>query len=247
MGRLHELLAVEGDLEGSYKKVLDDTAMKFTSDASLFFGSVRTMEWIEEGHPPQPPDYQELTTTVDKELTLQEEEIIRYFDAILQKECTNQGANADLIVDGVTIAETIPATFLLGMETRLKRVRAVYAKIPVLPSSIKWEKDSTKGNNIYSRTHPEEVMKTEKVFKVQVLYPATKEHPAQVDKISETRNVAVKKKEVWTGVLSPARKAHLLGKIDKLIQAVKKARQRANTTEALDITIGKKLFDYINS
>ena len=247
MAKLHELLAVEGDLEGIYKKILDETARTFTKKVDRFFGAVRTMEWFEEGNPPVPAEHQALTTTVKDKLDYQKNAVIRYFDALLQKERTNQDAKADIIIDGVTIASGLPATFLLGLESRLKRVREVYDKIPTLPPNIKWEKDTTKGDDIYSRIHPEEQLKTEKIFKVQVLYDATKEHPAQVEKIPETKNVGVYKKEVWAGLLSPADKSALLGKIDKLIQAVKKARQRANTTEVVKTTIGKELFTYINS
>lgn len=247
MSKLHELLAVEGDLEGIYKKILDETAQTFTKKVDRFFGTVRTMEWFEEGNPPVPSEHQALTTTVKDKLGYQKNAVIRYFDALLQKERTNQDAKADIVIDGAVIASGLPATFLLGLESRLKRVREVYDKIPTLPPNIKWEKDITKGDDIYSRAHPEEQLKTEKIFKVQVLYDATKEHPAQVEKIPETKNVGVYKKEIWTGLLSPADKSVLLGKIDKLIQAVKKARQRANTTEVVKTTIGKELFTYINS
>lgn len=247
MAKLHELLAVEGDLEGIYKKILDETAATFTKKGDRFFGAVRTMEWFEEGNPPIPAEHQALTTTVKAKLDYQKNAVIRYFDALLQKERTNQDARADIIVDGAIIATNLPATFLLGLESRLKRVREVYDKIPTLPPNIKWEKDATKGDDIYSRIHPEEQLKTEKIFKVQVLYDATKEHPAQVEKIPETKNVGVYKREVWTGLLSPADKSVLLGKIDKLIQSVKKARQRANTTKVVGKTIGKELFAYINS
>jgi len=247
MSKLHELLAVEGDLEGIYKKILDETTQTFTKKADRFFGAVRTMEWFEEGNPSVPAEHQSLTTTVKAKLAYQQDAIVRYLDALLQKERTNQDATADIVIDGVKIADSLPATFLLGLESRLKRVRAVYESIPTLPPNIKWEKDETKGDDIYSRAHPEEQLKTEKIFKVQVLYDATKEHPAQVEKIPETKNVGVYKKEVWTGLLSPADKSVLLGKIDKLLQAVKKARQRANTTKVVKTTIGKELFAYINS
>lgn len=247
MSKLHELLAVEGDLEGVYKKILEETTHTFTKKVDRFFGTVRTLEWFEEGNPPQPSEYQDLTTTVKEKLDYQEEAIVRYFDALLQKERTNQDARADIIIDGVTIASDIPATFLLGLESRLKKVRDTYNNIPTLPPNIKWEKDANKGDDIYSRVHPEEQLKTEKIFKVQVLYNATKEHPAQVEKIPETKNVGVYKKEVWTGLLSSADKSNKLDKLDKLIRAVKKARQRANMTEVVKTTIGKELFAYLIS
>lgn len=247
MPKLHELLAVEGDLEGIYKKIIDETINTFQKKVDRFFGAVRTLEWFEEGNPPQPAEYQELTTTVKKKLDYQEEAIVRYIDALLQKERTNQNARADLVVNGITIAADVPATFLLGMESRLKKIRETYNAIPTLPPNIKWEKDATKGDDIYSRGHPEQQLKTEKIFKVQVLYEATKEHPAQVEKIPETKNVGVYKKEMWTGLYSPAEKSRLLGRLDELIRAVKKARQRANMTEVVNVKIGKEIFAYLNS
>lgn len=247
MAKLHELLSVESDLEGIWRKILEETTATFNKKVERFFGAVRTLEWFEEGQPEVPAEHKELTTTVDEKLAYQEKAVVRYFDALLQKERTNQEAKADIVIDGKTIASGLPATFLLGLESRLKRVREVYDSIPTLPPNVKWEQDETKGDGIYSRTHPEEQLKTEKIFKVQVLYKHTKEHPAQVEKISETKNVGVYKKEVWTGVLSPAEKSVLLGKLDKLIQAVKKARQRANTTTVVKATVGKELFNYINS
>uniref|UniRef100_A0A6M3JIC5 Uncharacterized protein n=1 Tax=viral metagenome TaxID=1070528 RepID=A0A6M3JIC5_9ZZZZ len=247
MSKLHELLSVEGDLEGTFKKILEETVTTFTKKADRFFGSIRTLEWFEDGQPPVPAEHQELTTTVKEKLDYQQDIIVQYFDAVLQKERTNQNAVGDIVIDGVTIASDIPATFLLGLESRLKKVRDVYSAIPTLPPNIKWEHDETKGENIYTRTHPEEQLRTEKIFKVQVLYEATKEHPAQVEKIPETKNVGVYKREVWTGLLSPAEKSMLLGRIDKLIRAVKKARQRANSTEVVKTTIAKEIFNYINA
>ncbi len=247
MSKLHELLAVEGDLDGEYKAIVDETISTFKKKPNLFFGAVRTLEWFEEGMPEIPEEHQELTTTVKDKLDYQQGPIVRYLDALLQKERTNQDARADIIVDGVKVASDLPATFLLGLETRLKKIREAYREIPTLPPNIKWERDETKGDNIYLRSNPEEQLKTEKIFKVQVLYEATKEHPAQVEKIAETKNVGVYKKEVWTGLVSPAKKSALLGKIDKLLRAVKKARQRANTTEVVKQTIGKEIFEYINS
>lgn len=255
MSKLHELLAVEGDLEGTFKKILEETTTTFTKRADHFIGSIRHLEWFESDQPDHPKDHVKMETTVNDKLSYQEGHVVKYFDALLQKEATNQEAVADLVVNGVTVAKDLPATFLLGLESRLKKVREVYASIPTLAPHIKWEKDESKGKGVWSRVHPEETMKTEKVIKAQILYPHKfpKEGekgeplPAQVDKISETRNVGKYVKNVWAGVLSPAEKSALLGRIDKLIQAVKKARQRANTTEVKKLTIGKELFDFIHA
>jgi len=253
--KLHELLAVEGDLEGEYRAITQETINTFSNKAHHFVGSVRELEWFEEGQPEEPKEYQHMTTTVKDKLDYTSKSIIRYFDALLQKESTNQVAKADLVVDGVTIAKDVPATMLLGLENRLKVVRDIYMAIPTLPPNIEWKLDPQKGPNIYSRVHAEEKMKTEKIFKVQVLYEAKfpkegergESLPAQVEKISETKNVGVYKKNIWTGILSPAEKSVLLGRVDKLIRATKKARQQANSTEVVKSEIGKAIFDFIHA
>jgi hypothetical protein len=172
---------------------------------------------------------------------------VRYLNAVLQKEKTNQAATADIIIDGATIAEGVPATFLLGLETKLKQVREVYAKIPTLAPGIEWIEDTDKGDGVFKMANPEETYRTEKIIVPQIMYDATKEHPAQVDKIEEVKNVGKYTKNVWSGMMTSAQKSAILGKIDKLMRAVKKARQRANNTEIVKAEIGQALFDYIKS
>jgi hypothetical protein len=46
---------------------------------------------------------------------------------------------------------------------------------------------------------------------------------------------------MWT----PARKSEVLARIDKLLNAVKKARQMANTVETQNLQVGKQIMDYI--
>jgi len=70
--------------------------------------------------------------------------------------------------------------------------------------------------------------------------------PAQVDKIPETENIGKYEKTHWSGMVSPARKAELMSRIDKLIRAVKKARQKANATDQVKLKVGSAMFDYIN-
>jgi hypothetical protein len=247
MSKLHELLAVEGDLEGTYKKILQETQITFEKKPGHFFGAHKKLKMFDENAPEMPEEKQELTTTVKDKLTYMAEHIVRYFDAVLQKELTNKEAKADLVVDGIEIAKDLPATFLLGLETKLKNIRAVYEKIPTLPPGVRWEKDETQGKNIYRQTHPEEKFKTAKTFKHKILYQATKEHPAQIEKWEENENVGIYTTERWSGMISPAEKSIVLGKIDKLIRSTKKARQRANAQEIVSADIGNQIFEYINS
>jgi len=256
MAKLHELLAVEGDLEGTYKKVIEETIVTFTKRSDHFFGAEKTLNLFDESRKEETPAPQrkELVDTVPSKLAYTQDHIVRYLDAVLQKEATNQVAVADIIVDGVTIAKDMPATFLLGLENKLKYIRKVYEEAPTLPPAIKWEKDPGLGDNVYRRVYPERTFKTSKTFQHKVLVPAQfpkegeggQSLPAQIEKWEETQNVGEYTTAQWSGMITPTEKSVLLGRVDKLIRAVKKARQRANGVQVTKTTIGKELFDYIN-
>ena len=246
MSKLHELLAVEGDLEGTAKKILEETQVTFEKKAGHFFGSHKRLEMFDSEAVGAPDEYQELTETVHSKLEYTSEHFVRYLDAVLQKEATNQIAVADLVVDGVTIATNLPATFLLGLESKLKQLRKVYEAMPTLAPGKKWELDPSRGEHIYVTAMPDEKLKTAKTFRHKVLYDATEHHPAQIEKWEETENVGKYVTTVWSGMITPAEKSTLLGRLDKLLREVKKARQRANSTKVLKRTIGKELFAFIN-
>ena len=245
MSKLHELLSVEPDLEGKAKKILRETVQVFSKKPALFMGSLRTYKPFVEDGIDYPEERQDLTTTVYEKISYTSKNIAKYFDAFLQKEATNQNACADLVVDGVTIAEKVPATFLLGMESRLRTLREMYNAIPTLAVGTEWKEDESKGKGVWVCAHPEETLKSVRTVKSKVLYEATEHHPAQIDKWEEAENVGKYTKIVWSGMLTPAQKSELLERVDNLIQAVKKARQQANCAEVVNRSIGENIFNYI--
>ena len=247
MSKLHELLAVEGDLAGTYAKIMAETKANFTKHPDRYFGQHSRVEFFDEGAPEEADVHKEMDDTVQAKLDYTAEHIVRYLDVVLQKEKTNQVAVADLVVDGVAIAKDIPATFLLGLESKLKKIRDdVYASIPTLQPGVKWEEDETVGKGVFRRVHPEEKFRGKKIFKNHVKAVATDKHPEQVELYTEEIKVARIITDTWCGMISPAQKSALLGRIDKLIRAVKKNRQKANATEVSKVTIGKEIFNYIN-
>lgn len=248
MAKLHELLAVESDLEGLYNRIVAETKKNFKDHQERYSGQRKVVEFYDEDVKPEADEYKHMDDTVLSKINYTSEHIIRYLDAVLQKERTNMDAKADIVVDGVAIAENVPATFLLGLEKRLKKIRNdVYASIPTLTPGVEWKIDESIGKDVYKMVHPEERFKTKKLRKNHIKYEATKEHPAQVDVYTEDERVARVLTYNWSGKLSSADKSALLEKIDKLIRAVKKARQKANTTEVVKETIGEKLFNYIHN
>lgn len=245
MSKLHELLAVESDLENIYKTMLTETQNAFSKKPHLFFGYEKHLENFNEDQIETPREYQEITTTVNDKLDYTNKHIIKYFDAVLQKELTNQQAFADIIIDGIVIATNMPTTFLLGLESKLKNVRNLYDAIPTLPPGIAWENDNMKGENIFKMTHPEKKYKTAKTFRHKILYEATEHHPAQIEKWEENENIGMYITDKWCGFITPLEKSLLLKRLDKLIRAIKQARQRGNNKEVVKNNIGEIFFNYV--
>lgn len=166
----------------------------------------------------------------------------RLFDVVATKDKTNCYAVADIVVDGRTLATQVPVTNLLFIEKQLTDLRTFISKLPTLDPSDEWTWDD---NSLAYVSAPVQTVRSKKVPRNHVLAPATDRHPAQVQVWHE--DVAV---GTWTTVKRsgalPAREvAEALARVDALRDAVKQARERANTVEVTDLLIGKAITDYV--
>jgi hypothetical protein len=247
--KLHELLAVESDLKGQFEKIFAESKVTFEKKPDHFLGFHKNLKMFDssrEHEEAAAEQHKALVTTVDEKLKHTWKYAVKYFDALLQKEATNQTAMADLVVAGNVIAEKVPATFLLGMEDRLKRMRDLYESIPTLQPGVEWAKDEAERPGVFKAAYAEKANKTEQTIQHKILVPPTDKHPAQIEKWTEQVPVGVYSNDRWSGMVSPARKAELLEKVDMLLNAVKKARQRANQAEVVKNNIAQKFFEFIH-
>lgn len=244
--KLHEILAVENDLEKVATNVVEEAKNTFNKKANLFQGQVKTAEMFDADTAVPAPEVIKLEETVPSKLRYVGKAVARWLDVVLQKEKTNQHAVADLIVDGTVLAANVPATFLLGLENKVKRLRDMYLSVPTLQPGIRWEATPDQGEDVYATADPIERFITSKQIKSTVLYEATKEHPAQIDKWSEDVKIGRYLIQATSGMITPARKSEILDRLDRLGQAAKAARMRANAAEVQKETIGQTLMDYIN-
>jgi hypothetical protein len=246
MAKLHELLAVEGSLDGTAKQILAETITTFSKKPEHFTALHRQYEpYIDGKENELPSEDRTLVTTVPAKLWYTFNTVSNWLDAVLQKERTNQDARADIVIGDMVLATGIPATFLLGLESKLTEIRNVIACIPTLQPGIVWEIDPTIGSDVYRAKNTSERIRTQKITKPVVMYEATDKHPAQVEKVSEDVAIGKYIETHWSSMLSPADKSSMLGRVDTLLRAVKQARQRANNTDVVSIQIGKCLTDYI--
>ncbi len=245
--KLHEVLAVESELANVSKK-LSAESIRSLGKESLFLGSYRIMTMFDgEQQHNNTEDRQELTTTVDENLEYLLPHIAQYWDAVAQKDATNQAAVADVIINGETLLAGISATTLLGLETKLAELRKVFEAIPTLAPAVSWISDAKQRPGVFITEHVEKSFKTEKDLQFKEASPATKEHPAQVAQLQTTTNVGEYVLTKWSGMYSPARKAEVLNRLDVLRNAVKKARMRANNTPVVDVHIGDVMLSFITA
>jgi len=245
MAKLHELLAVMADTTNTAQAVTNETSAVFGKKADHFRGSSKTVAFFDSGREGEnTAESKQMVTTVSDKLDHAFKSIGRHYDALLQLEEANGRARADLVVDGTTILKDVPATFLLGMESRLKSVREMIMVIPTLEMSIKWSEDANLGSGVY-RSEPTVAMKGEKTLKFLTVAEATAQHPAQVEKWNEDVPVARIETVHTSSMITPHEKSAMLRRCDKMISAVKKARQRANTVDVKDLSIAKEIFGYI--
>jgi len=243
MGKLHELLAVEADLKGEAQRVTSQVKNVLSAGANKLTGMIRTYEPLEEGGEEMPPEIQLLATTVPDQLAEFHDAFGRYVDAVVQKELTNTAACADLMVDGKVLLSGMSATALLNLEARLAEVREIYRQIPTNDPAVKWNWDESNG---YWVAYPPEKYRTRKVMRSHVLYEATPEHPAQVQGYTEDERAGKWNTTLQSGMITAIQKKEYLARIDELVRAVRKARQRANEQEAVDRKVYFILQKYID-
>jgi len=249
MPQLHEILAVEKSTRGTAVSVTGDSIKTLGKD-NLFQGRIKKTTMLDDAQSFQNTiEVQKLESTVDETLDYLIPYLSNAWDVVLQKDLTNQKAIADIVLeDGTVIAEGIPATFLLSLETRLTELREnVYKRLPTLLPGITWVPDEgNEKDNVFITPSPVVTFKVEKELDFQIVVPPTPQHRAEIKEVQKTVTTGKHELTQTSGMLPPVDKATRISRIDELLTAVKKARTRANETEIIRRKIGEKLFKFIN-
>ena len=251
MAHLHELIAVEKEIRGTTEKIVGEAKKTFTDRKDHFTEMFKTYSPINPEDPEKiEGEAKPMVTTVGEKLGYVEKMFRRLTDAIIQKECTNAIAKADITVDddtgkSVVIAADVPVSALVQLENQFEHLRNdVYGVIPTLDPAREWIPDASRpgvyGAAEFSRT------RTRKTKKAYTLAPATEKHPAQVQLIDVDEPSGYWKQIDRSGMMSVGDKMELLDRLSMLIDAIKKARARANTTAVVTRKIGNELFNFIN-
>ncbi|MBU0550385.1 hypothetical protein KKF91_12350 [Myxococcota bacterium] len=241
MSKLNQILAIEKGVKtrvyGAFTK-LHQTTQK----AHMMNGFSKTYKPNDEDGEAYPPESQKVQYEyrgVLKEVTKLLSEL---FDVTATKDWANQSTCADIIIGDQVLLKDVPPTYLLFLEKQLSDLHTFITKMSEVDPSEDWIEDP---NSNLLKTEARLTHRTKKVQRPVVLYPATAEHPAQTQLISEDVVVGFWHTIKFTGALPLPKKQLILERIERLSKAVKFAREQANGVEVTQKKVGEALLSYL--
>jgi hypothetical protein len=239
--RLNQVLAIESDLKKRVYSELTELD-KACRKAELLNGFVSTYEPVAEDGERFPTEQKRVQYNAREVLQTIHKSLGELFDVEATKDFANCETKADVVVDGVTLMAEVPPTFLLFLEKQLKDLGTMVERIVELDTADEWRTDEhDRGVHVSA---PSKRHRTKKVQKGIVLYPATEEHPAQTQLITEDQIVGYVTTIKRSGAIPRELKRNLQRRIEKLSNAVKSAREEANTRDVARRD-ASKLLDYV--
>jgi len=241
MTKLNQIIAVEKGVKSTTTRRVTDLHRDVQKDA-LLSGISRTYQPRDEDGDHLPPESTRVQVRAEDVLAEAAQVMTRLFDVTLTKDQANTAARADVSLDGHVLLPKVPVTYLLFLEKQLTDLHTFVAKLPVLDPSEDWSFDEARECYV---TTPAKTVRSRKVPRNHVLAEATPQHPAQVQTYMEDIPAGDWTTVKFSGALPAARVRVLLDRVTALQQAVKYAREEANTTEITDREAGEKVFGYL--
>lgn len=223
---------------------------KLCQKDTLFKGLTKTYEPIDEEDKDRPDGETVLMQqSADEILATMTGALAHYFDACAAVEVGNTKAVADVEVDGETVLTHVPVTYLLFLEKQLNDLHTAVSRMPVLAPEFAWHHDA--GRNCFVSDEVKKV-RTKKVPKV--VFTATAKTTAKDGSVTEQQQGQVVQEDLPVGywytvyfstALQPARRKQMLARVSKLRDAVKQARERANSEAIEQPKFGQPLLDWV--
>lgn len=240
--KLNQIIAVEKGVKARAYAELSELN-KAVQKPDLFNGFAKSYQPKDDEGESLPPENKRVQFVAAEVLRSVERGVGELMEITARKDWTNCVASADVVVDGKTLITGAPVSFLLFLEKQLTDIRTFVGNIPVLDAAESWAKDENSG--LY-KTDPVLTHRTRKIQKPIVLYPATVEHPAQTQIITEDVIAGFWSQVKQSGAMPKPVKLATLERIEKLLRAVKEARESANIQdESKAPPIGAAVFGYL--
>lgn len=219
------------------------TALHHGWKSDLLQGLTRTYEPLDDKGQQLPPESKLVQLNVDIALNSLLPIVEELIDTVATQDMANCSAKAAVVLaDGTEVLPELPVAVLLFLAKQLIDLRTLITGLPVLPSEHTWHADDARG---CFATEPVKSLKTAKVPTPLVLAEATKEHPAQVQVQQIDTPVGTWTNVRLSGAMEASRKTEMLQRVIALQDALKCAREKANTMKVEQVVVGRKLIGHI--
>jgi len=241
MAKLNQIIAIEKGTKSQTLRDLTDAHQKLQKPA-LLTGIARVYRPVDDEGDQLPPESTRVQVRAEEVIEQTVEIMTKLFDITATKDWANGDARADIVIDGKTLVEDVPVTYLLFLEKQLTDLHTFIKKLPVLDASEIWQFDESQ--NTWA-TDPIQTTKTKKIPRNHVKAEATEQHPAQVEVYYEDVVVGYWRTVKYSGAMPATRISTLLERIRNLQEAVKFAREEANNRDVDQQEVGEALLNYI--
>ena len=241
MAKLNQIIAVEKGVKSTVSREVTDIYHQLQK-AGLLTGISRTYTPRDDEGDKLPAEYTKVQLNAMDVVRQSAVRLTELFDITATKDCTNQVAVADVVVDGRTLVSKVPVTYLLFLEKQLTDLHTLIKRLPVLDGSEDWHMDEAQG--CYA-TEPVLTTRTKKIPRNHVKAEATEKHPAQVEVFYEDAIVGNWRTVKLSGAVPASTVAVVLTRVERLQAAVKFAREEANETPAVEQKVGEAIFQYL--
>ena len=241
MAKLNQILAVLPNKKETAKDALTK-AYHALQKEELFKGLSRTYQPNDDNGETQPAERKMPQMRIGDLVKNATTALGDMMDTVATQDWANCQACANVVVGDKVLAEKVPVTHLLFLEKQIVDLRTFIEKIPTLDPAEEWSYSSDKDCYV---TAASQTNRSKKVPKTIVKYEATKEHPAQVELFHEDVHVGTWTNVKFSSAIPAKDKNAMLERLTKLSEAVKTAREEANSALITQRSIGSPLLSYV--
>lgn len=249
MAKLCETIAVLKGVKSRVYAALT-TQDKLCQKPALFNGLTKTYEPLNEEDPDLLDGETKLTQQhVDGVISEVSRHLTELFDKTATLEFGNMQAVADIEVGGDTLMEGVPATYLLFLEKQLNDLHTAVGRLPVLAPEHSWSHDAGRDCWVSEVTKAVRTKKTPRVIMTSTATQTAKDGSVTEQKqgqiVQEDLPVGYWHTTYFSTALPASRRKELCDRIQRLQDAVKEARERANSSQVERKVVGQKLLNWV--
>jgi hypothetical protein len=243
MTKLNQVLAIEKNRRTQHHAAISELHHA-TKKATSLNGHHKVFTPKDDDGETFPDDVKRVEVIATSALEQVSKHLTSLFDVTATKDWANCDAKADVIVDDKVFLAQVPVPFLLFLEKELHDLLIFVTEIVELEPGENWTLDANSG---LFKSDPVKTQRTKKMQKPIVMYPHSEHHPAQTQLITEDVVIGTWTTTKFSGAISSPERKRLLARISKLEEAVKFAREHANSLEVVERKVGQTVLDYIFS